>query len=170
MGLSNKSIEKPRIIKVGNDLSPIKTMGGIDIIPDIDVENMDANNLDIIILPGADTWLNGKNQKIIDKIKKNAEINVAAICGATLALAENGILDTKRHTSNDKEVLKMFCKKYKGENLYENKPVVADRKLITATGLAPLEFAFEVIKKLNIMEDCTLNAWYNLWEPLKTAS
>ena len=158
-----KNIEKPKIIKVGNDLSPIKTMGGIEIIPDIDVENMNVNNFDIIILPGADTWLNGKNQKIIDKIKENAKINVAAICGATLALAENGILDTRRHTSNDKEVLKMFCKKYKGENLYEYKPVVVDGKLITATGLAPLEFTFEVIKKLDIMENSTLNAWYSLY-------
>ena len=159
-----KNIEKPKIIKVGNDLSPIKTMGGIEIIPDLDVENMNLNNFDIIILPGADTWQNENNQKIIEKIKENAEINVAAICGATLALAENGILDTVRHTSNDKEVLKMFCKKYKGENLYEYEPVVVDGKLITATGLAPLEFAFEVIKKLSIMENSTLNAWYNLYK------
>ena len=58
----------------------------------------------------------------------------------------------------------MFCKTYKGENLYEYKPVVVDGRLITATGLAPLEFSFEVIKKLNIMENSTLNAWYNLYK------
>jgi putative intracellular protease/amidase len=159
-----KNIEKPKLIKVGNNLSAIKTMGGIEIIPDIDVDNMDIKNCDLLILPGADTWLNGSNQKIIDRIKDNAEINVAAICGATMALADNGLLDNKRHTSNGKEVLKMFCKKYKGENLYEYKPVVVDGKLITATGLAPLEFAFEVIKKLDLMENDTLNAWYNLYQ------
>jgi len=159
-----KDVEKPRIIKVGNDLATIKTMGGIEITPNTDVDNMYIKNGDLVVLPGADTWQNGNNQKIIDKIKENVGITVAAICGATMALAENGILDTTRHTSNDKEVLKMFCKNYKGENLYENKPVVVDGKLITATGLAPLEFAFEVIKKLDIMENSTLNAWYNLYK------
>jgi putative intracellular protease/amidase len=89
---------------------------------------------------------------------------VAGICGATIALADNGLLDNKRHTSNDIEVLKIFCKKYKGENLYENKFAVVDGNLITATGLAPLEFTFEVIKKINVMETNTLNAWYNLYK------
>jgi putative intracellular protease/amidase len=159
-----KNIEKPKLIKVGNNLSSIKTMGGFEITPDISVDSMDVKNCDLLILPGADTWLNGYNQKIINKIKENADINVAAICGATSALAENGILDNKKHTSNDKEYLKMVCKNYKGENLYEYKPVVVDGKLITATGIAPLEFAFEVIKKLDIMENVTLNAWYNLFK------
>jgi hypothetical protein len=79
-----KNIEKPKIIKVGNNLNPIKTMGGIEIIPDIDVDNMHIKNGNLIVLPGADTWLNGNNQKIIDKIKENKEIIVAGICGATM--------------------------------------------------------------------------------------
>jgi putative intracellular protease/amidase len=163
-----KSIEKPQIIKVGNNLNPIKTMGGIEIIPDISVDNMDLKNGDLVVLPGADTWQNGNNQKIIDRINGNMDITIAAICGATMALADNGILDTKRHTSNDKGYLKMVCKKYNGEKLYENKPVVVDENLITATGIAPLEFAFEVIKKLDVMENNTLNAWYNLYKTQET--
>jgi putative intracellular protease/amidase len=159
-----KDIEKPKIIKVSNNLNPIKTMGGIEIIPDIDVDSINFKEGDLIILPGADTWQNGNNQKIIDKIKGNNDITIAAICGATIALADNGILDNRRHTSNDIEVLKMFCKKYKGENLYENKFAVVDGNLITATGLAPLEFTFEVIKKIDVMESNTLNAWYNLYK------
>ena len=159
-----KDIEKPKIIKVGNNLTAIKTMGGIEITPEIDVDNMSVKNGDLIILPGADTWQNGNNQKIIDIIHGNKNITVAAICGATFALADNGILDNKRHTSNDKEYLKMVCKKYKGENLYEDKPVVVDENLITASGIAPLEFTFEVLKKLNIMNNNTLMAWYDLYK------
>jgi putative intracellular protease/amidase len=128
------------------------------------VDNIDIKNGDLIVLPGADTWLNGSNQKIIDKIKGNKEIIIAGICGATMALADNGLLDNKRHTSNDKEVLKMFCKNYKGENLYEYKPAVVDGNLITASGITPLEFTFEILKKINVMEDNTLNAWYNLFK------
>ena len=159
-----KGIEKPQIIKVGNDLTSIKTMGGIEISPDMDVDKMDIKNGDLIILPGADTWQNGNNQKIIDKIKENPNITVAAICGATAALADNGILDNRKHTSNDKEYLKMVCKNYKGENFYEYKLVVVDNNLITATGIAPLEFTYEVIKKINIMENDTLEAWYGLFK------
>ena len=159
-----KDTEKPKIIKVGNNLTPIKTMGGIEIIPDIDVDNINIEDRDLIILPGADTWQNEDNRKMIDIVSENInrDITIAAICGATIALADNGILDNKKHTSNDKEVLKMFCKNYRGENLYENKFVAIDNNLITATGLAPLEFSYEVIKKTNIMENNTIDAWYNL--------
>jgi hypothetical protein len=66
-------MEKPQIIKVGNNLTPIKTMGGIEIIPDVDVDNMNLKNGDLVVLPGADTWQNGNNQKIIDKINGNME-------------------------------------------------------------------------------------------------
>ena len=159
-----KNIKKPPIIKVGNNKNPIKTMGGIDIIPDTDVENMNIEKGDLIILPGADTWQNGNNSKIIEKIKGNDNITIAGICGATFALADNGLLNNKRHTSNDKDYLKMVCKNYNGEKLYENKPAVVDGNLITASGIAPLDFAFEVIKKLDVMETSTLNAWYNLYK------
>jgi len=159
-----KNIEKPKIIKVGNNLSPIKTMGGIEIIPDIEVDNMNIEKGDLVVLPGAETWQNGNNQKIIDKINGNQDIIVAAICGATFALADNGMLDNKRHTSQDKEYLKMVCKNYKGENLYENKPAVVDGNLVTATGIAPLDFTFEVIKRINVMDNNTLDAWYNLFK------
>jgi len=161
-----KDIEKPKIIKVGNDLTKIKTMGGIEINPDIDVDNMNLQNGDLIILPGADSWQNGKNQKIIDKVKENIDKNiiVAAICGATFALANNGILDNKKHTSNDKDFLKMVCQNYKGENFYEYKPAVVDGNLITASGIAPLEFTFEVIKKIDVMKIDTITAWYNLYK------
>ena len=97
-------------------------------------------------------------------INGNTDIIIAAICGGTIALADNGLLDNKRHISSDKEYLKMVCKKYKGENLYENKPVVVDGNLITAMGIAPLEFTFEIFKKLDVMNENTLNAWFNLFK------
>lgn len=87
------------------------------------------------------------------------DADIAAICGGTFALAD-GILDNRRHTSNVKDYLKMVCRKYKGEKFYENKPVVIDENLITASGIAPFEFTFEVIKKINIMENIILKAWY----------
>jgi putative intracellular protease/amidase len=34
---------------------------------------------------------------------------VGAICGATLGLANSGLLDSRPHTSNDPAALKLFC-------------------------------------------------------------
>ena len=165
-----KNIEIPKIIKVGNDLTPIKTMGGIEITPDIDVHNIKLEKGDLIVLPGANTWQNEENQEIINIIQKKLDINitVAAICGATTALAEIGILDNRKHTSNGKGFLEMMCKNYKGKDFYEDKLVVVDNNFITASGFAPLEFTYEVIKKINLMGNNTLEAWFNLYKTKDT--
>jgi putative intracellular protease/amidase len=161
-----RNVETPKIIKVGNDLSPITTMGGFVITPDIDVHNLKLKNGDLIVLPGGDTWLNNENQEIINIVRKkmDMDITVAAICGATTALAEAGILDSRKHTSNGNGFLDMMCRNYKGKDFYEDKLVVVDNNLITASGFAPLEFTYEVIKKVNLMESNTLEAWYNLYK------
>ena len=92
---------------------------------------------------------------------------MAAICGATFALAQAGLLDHRPHTSNDPAALKMFCPAYKGEKYYINQPAVTDRNLITASGLAPVEFAFHVFRRLDVMSPATLDAWYCLFTTRK---
>lgn len=160
----DKSKQKLTLIKIGSTLDPIKTMGGITITPDKDISNIEFKEGDLLVLPGADTWMDEKNQKILNITADviNKKVVVAAICGATIALAQKGLLDNRKHTSNDKEVLKMFCSAYTGNNYYVNAPVVVDDNLITASGLAPLEFSYEVFKKIGVMKEKTLEAWYQL--------
>jgi len=154
-----------KIVKVGASKDPIKTMGGMSIKPDIQIGEMKFQNNDILVLPGGDTWLEEKNKEILLYAKEviNNGQNVAAICGATLGLAKVGALDKKKHTSNAKDLLKMICPEYLGENSYVEKPAVVDKNLITASGLCALEFAYEVIKILNIFKSETLESWYNLY-------
>ena len=154
------------IIKIGNTTEPIKTMGGIKITPDETIDNIKFKEDDLLILPGADTWTAEENKKIIDIVSRiiNEKVIIAAVCGATIALANKGILNNKKHTSNDLEVLKMFCPEYTGENFYLNQPAVTDDNLITASGLAPLEFSYEVLKRTNLMKTETLEAWYQLYK------
>lgn len=160
----NKTKTPIDLIKIGDTIQPVKTMGGITITPNESINNIEFKKSDILILPGADTWFEDSNEKIIQLIPDllNENVVVAAICGATVALAKNGILNTRKHTSNDKEFLKMSCPEYSGEDLYLNQPVVTDGNLITATGLAPLEFSYEVFKKTEVMKPETLEAWYQL--------
>lgn len=157
--------EDVTILKVGSTKAPIKTMGGMIINPDITVNEMDTNINDLLILPGADTWFEQDNQKIIKVAKDRIEkgLKIAAICGATGALAKAGALNNKKHTSNDIEYLKMFSPEYTGEAYYVNEPVIKDENLITASGLAPIEFTYEIIKQLDLFSEETLSAWYNLY-------
>jgi hypothetical protein len=41
--------------------------------------------------------------------------------------------------------------------------VINDANLITASGLAPIEFTYEIIKQLDLFREETLSAWYNLY-------
>lgn len=51
---------------------------------------------------------------------------------------------------------------YKGEIFYELGAAVYDANLVTASGIAPLEFSMEVLKKLDVFAPKTLHSWYNL--------
>ncbi|WP_048191737.1 type 1 glutamine amidotransferase family protein [Methanobacterium sp. SMA-27] len=167
---SGRYLDKKRppveLIKIGNTTEPIKTMGGIIITPDESIDNIKFKEDDLLILPGADTWMQEENKKIIDIVLGiiDKKVIIAAICGATVALANEGLLNNRNHTSNDIEFLKLFCSKYGGENFYLNQPAVTDDNLITASGIAPLEFSYEVLKRINVMKVETLEAWYQLYK------
>lgn len=167
---SGRYLDKTRppveLIKIGNTTEPIKTMGGITITPDENIDNIKFEEDDLLILPGADTWTEEENKKIIDIVSSiiDEKVIIAAVCGATIALANKGILNNRKHTSNDIEVLKMFCPEYTGKNFYINQPAVTDDNLITASGIAPLEFSYEILKRTNLMKTETLEAWYQLYK------
>jgi putative intracellular protease/amidase len=162
----DKTKPSVELIKIGNTTEPIKTMGGIIITPDESIDNIRFKEDDLLILPGADTWMEEENKKIIDIVSSiiNEKVIIAAICGATVALANKGILNNRKHASNDIEFLKMFCPEYTGENFYLNQPAVTDDNLITASGITPLEFSYEVLKRINVMKAETLEAWYQLYK------
>ena len=157
---------KIEFVKIGNTLEPIKTMGGINITPEKAISDVEFQEGDLLVLPGADTWMDEKNKNILEIVSEviNKKVVIAAICGATVALAQNGLLNNRKHTSNDKDFLKMVCLDYSGSSYYINTLVVVDDNLITATGLAPLEFSYEVFKKMNVMKEDTLEAWYQLYK------
>ena len=154
------------ITKIGNTLQPVITMGGMQITPDQAITGTGFKKGDLLILPGGDTWLEEKNRQIIQMVPALLEkgVIVAAICGATVALAGAGILNDKKHTSNNKEFLVSSCPGYAGADLYVDVPAVVDGNLITATGLAALEFSYEVFKKTGAMKEAALEAWYGLYK------
>jgi putative intracellular protease/amidase len=149
---------------VGANMQPVKTMGGITVLPDMELGALDPKDSAMLILPGGITWDQGKNVEAVEKAKAflDAGIPVAAICGATGALARAGLLDNRRHTSNAREYLKGTG--YRGTALYQDEPAVTDQRVITAGGLAPVDFAYHIFKQLAVFSEPTLEAWRLLFK------
>ncbi|WP_142829703.1 type 1 glutamine amidotransferase family protein [Planococcus soli] len=159
-----KELASLKVITVGANKEMITTMGGLSIKPDLSLNECTLENTDLIILPGGTTWSGEIHQPILERIGQALELGtiVAAICGATEGLANMGYLDTRKHTSNNLEYTKMVCPNYKGERFFELESAVSDANLVTALGTAPLEFAMEVLKKLDVFAPDALHSWYKL--------
>lgn len=147
---------------VGVSKEPVKTMGGLTIIPDCVINDIAVNEESVLLLPGANTWENPNHGAIIEKASELLSVGamVCAICGATAALANAGLLDQKRHTSNGASYLEMVSPSYKGQGFYVEKPSVADHNLITASSTGALLWAKQIIERLKVFQPDTLDAWY----------
>ena len=112
----------------------IETMGGLSVVPDCTIDEISADENTVLILPGADSWNEMKNEAILEKSLKILEVGgtVCAICGATAALAKKGVLDKRPHTSNGKGFLEMFVPEYKGSEFFVDEAAVCYNNLITA--------------------------------------
>lgn len=83
---------------------------------------------------------------------RDRNIVLAGICDGTRVLAQAGVLDTVRHTSNSADNLKDTG--YAGAALYQDVPwAMADQRVITAPGTAPVSFTAEVLRALGIADD-----------------
>lgn len=58
----------------------------------------------------------------------------------------------------------MICPDYTGDTYYVTEPAVTDGNIVTASGIAPLEFTMHVLKLLNVYTPETLQAWFNLYQ------
>ncbi|MCB2356148.1 type 1 glutamine amidotransferase family protein [Clostridium estertheticum] len=161
-----KGLMPLKIVTVGINKNPITTMGGLEILPEIELRECSIEETVALILPGGNTWTEAIHAPIIRMAEECLEkgIVVGAICGATIGLAMEGVLNKRAHTSNDLGYLKMVCPSYSGEKYYKQEYAVTDRSLITASGIAPLEFTLHILKILEVFSPQTLDSWYNLYK------
>jgi putative intracellular protease/amidase len=147
---------------VGASKAPIYTMGGLTVAPDCLIDDIVVTETSVLLLPGANTWNDPKNDAILHKASEflSAGATVGAICGATAALAGCGLLDHRPHTSNGPGFLEMFAHDYKGQSFYIDQPSVADHNLITAGSTGGLLWAKQIIERLGVFQADTLEAWY----------
>ena len=131
---------------------PVRSVGGLTLVPDFSVDNVSIDDTAMVILPGSTYYEKEDPDQLASLISRctQAQIPVAAICGGTLFLARHGFLDTIRHTSAGKEWLKAHAPQYQGEQFYTPSPSVSDKGIITANPLGFLEFAAHIFLELDV--------------------
>lgn len=153
-----------RVVTVGLSREPVTTMGGVRIQPDVALQDISPLASSMLILPGGQSWEYGAHAAAIEMTRRFIAycVPVAAICAATLALARAGLLDNRYHTSNARDYL--VGSGYRGDRFYRSRPAVTDQGVITASGVAPIEFAREIFETLNLYSADALDAWYALYK------
>ena len=152
-----------RVVTVGLERDPVTTMGGLTILPDIALDQLDPAGSAMLVLPGAETWHLPAAAPVVEAARQflDAGVPVAAACGATYALAVAGLLDRRRHTSNDPGFL--AASGYAGAEHYVCEPAVVDGDLVTASGVAPVHFARAVFQRLGAHDPTLIDSWFTLY-------
>ena len=168
-GINNPEYQKSpgayRVTTVGATRDPVRTMGGVTIVPEMAVGELEPEDSAMLIVPGGGVWDQGGDPVAVETARRflDAGVPVAAICGATGGLARAGMLAGRRHTSNAREYLAYHAPGYGGEALYSDEPAVLDGDLITAGGVFPVDFARAIFERLGLYEPAVLDAWYRLY-------
>ncbi|MGP3753425.1 DJ-1/PfpI family protein [Streptomyces sp. IBSNAI001] len=161
---------------VGLTTSPVTTMGGVRVQPDLPLDALDPAGSELLILTGASLWDTGDTLAPFARAARTfleAGVPVAAICGATAGLAREGLLDDRRHTSAVSFYL--AATGYAGGAHYVEADAVTDTgggaasggasrgALVTAGPTEPVAFAREIFGLLGLFEPRKLDAWYRLF-------
>jgi putative intracellular protease/amidase len=159
-----------RVESVGLTSAPVRSMGGITVLPSKTVSEVDASDVAVFILPGGDRWESAPVEPVLEELLKRldtGDVPIAAICAATVAICRIGLLRGRRHTSNGLDYLRSHVAGYADAIHYVNAPAVRDRKLITASGLGDVEFARELLEELDVLSAEDRSMWAQIFRSAK---
>jgi putative intracellular protease/amidase len=128
---------------------PLKSIGGLHLVPDRGLEPQDNTDLDAVAVIGANTWPSEDAPDIAPLLKSVLSGGgiVGGICGGTLALARAGLFEGRKHTSNGAGWIQSVMGEYAGSSLYQDVPhAVRDAHIVSAAGSAPGTFATEFLE------------------------
>ena len=155
-----------RVEAVGLTSAAVRSMGGIAVLPSKRLSELDPADVAVFIIPGGDRWENAAVEPELGATLERldaADVPIAAICGATLAVAKLGLLRGRRHTSNGLEYLRQHVPGYAAAGDYVDALAVRDRKLITASGLGDVEFARELFEELGVLAPEDRGLWAQIF-------
>ncbi len=151
------------VVTVAESPEPVTTMGGVRMLPDALLADLEPGDSDVLVLPGAEIWDAGGGDAFAAAAARflDAGVPVAAICGATAGLARAGLLDERDHTSAAPEYL--AATGYAGGDRYVDARAVLDGDLITAGPQSPVQFARATLGRLGLASERTLDAYEDLF-------
>jgi putative intracellular protease/amidase len=147
------------VVTVGESLEPVVTMGGLRVVPDVTIADVEPDAGDLLVLAGSAHWDAGGGDAFAKLAARflEASVPVAAICGATAGLARAGLLDERKHTSAAKEYLQATG--YQGAGNYVDERAVVGGDVVTAGPDAPVQFARAVLQRLELADERKLDAY-----------
>jgi len=159
---------KRTVRSIGFSSSPVVSMGGLTVVPDVVLDAVTPEEIELLLLPGGDLWEQGSYPRATLEalLARLVEVErpIAAICAATLALGRAHVLDDRRHTSNGREYLSTQVPEYAVASHYIDAAALRDGHVITATGLAPVDFAREIFAELQIFNAADEALWYGMYK------
>ena len=162
-----------RVEFVGLSRDPVESMGGMRVVPTMTVADVRPDDVAVFILPGGDRWEIAPIEPELERMLRTLDgrrVPIAAICGATVAISRLGLLGGRRHTSNGLEYLRSQVPGYAEAANYVDAPAVRDRGLITASGLADVEFARELFEELGVMSPEDRELWATIFRSARLPS
>ncbi|MCS7262104.1 MAG: DJ-1/PfpI family protein [Aquificaceae bacterium] len=142
------------VVVAGLSPEPVASARGVKIVPDTTVDQLRAEELDMVILPGGAGGVERLKQdpRVEELLKNMQEKNklIGAICAAPTALAKFGLLQGKKAT-----VYPSLVEEIKPAQFIDQS-VVEDQNVITSQGPGTaLEFGLKLAEKLLGREKAT---------------
>ncbi len=141
-------------------------MGGLTVLPTCSLPDVDPADVAVFILPGGDWWEQGPLDPSINEALHALDrerVPIAAICAATTAIARAAVIRGRRHTSNGLSYLRRRVPEYTEHDVYVDAPAVRDKGLITASGVADVEFASMIMTELGVLSANDRALWTNMF-------
>jgi putative intracellular protease/amidase len=158
---------KVDVVTVGFSDKAVTSMGGLRVIPDKSISDIDMQDVLIFILPGGYMWEGSYPKNEIEQLLhrlEDAQKPIAAICAATTVLARAGLLSARKHTSNSLSYLSKMVPEYSDSANYVESLAVRDQHVITASGLGSIEFTVEIFNELSLGTPEMLALWYEAFK------
>ena len=135
------------VITAGLKPGTVKASRGVQLVPDVTLDEALRNDYDMVVLPGGMPGAASlkADARIIELLKKTAAAGhyTAAICAAPMVLAEAGLLEGKQATSYPG-----FLDGLSGVSL-STSAVVQDGKVLTSRGPGTaMDFALALVETL----------------------
>jgi putative intracellular protease/amidase len=158
---------KVEVVSAGFSDETVTSMGGLRVIPDKSIAEIDIQDVLIFILPGGYLWEGAYPKDAIEPLLhrlQDAQKPIAAICAATTAVARAGLLRSRKHTSNSLSYLSKIVPHYSESANYVDSLATRDQHIITASGLGSIEFTVEIFRELGLATREMMAIWYEAFK------